>query len=68
MIDWQTFALLITAGRTRIVWTCDPALRTDNFVAARRRLQQTMPQVPVFGLFAARKLLETDEYDDPSKF
>jgi hypothetical protein len=39
-----------------------------NFVAAKRRLQQLLPRVPVCGLFAVRKLLETDEFDDPAKF
>lgn len=51
------------------IFLCGDVLATGaNFVAARRRLEIALPQVPVFGLFAARKLLETDEYDDPSKF
>jgi NAD(P)-dependent dehydrogenase (short-subunit alcohol dehydrogenase family) len=39
-----------------------------NFVAAKRRIQELLPLVPVYGLFAARKLLETDEFDDPARF
>ena len=51
------------------IFLCGDVLVTGaNFVAARRRLEISLPHVPVFGLFAARKLLETDEYDDPSKF
>jgi hypothetical protein len=38
-----------------------------NFVAARRHLSQMLPRVPVYGLFAARKLLDTDEIDEPAK-
>ncbi len=51
------------------IFLCGDVLVTGaDFVAARRRLQQALPQVPVFGMFAARKLLETDEFDDPAKF
>jgi len=32
-----------------------------SFVAARKRLQQALPYVPVLGLFAARKLRDSDD-------
>jgi hypothetical protein len=32
-----------------------------SFVAAKRRLKESLPLVPVYGLFAARRLRDTDE-------
>ena len=32
-----------------------------NFVAAKRRLKESLPQVPVYGLFAVRRIRDTDE-------
>ena len=51
-----------------IFLVADVLVTGANFVAGKRRLQQMLPDVPVVGLFAARKLLETDEFDDPAKF
>jgi len=51
-----------------IFLVADVLVTGANFVAAKRRLHQLLPRVPVYGIFAVRKLLETDEFDDPAKF
>jgi hypothetical protein len=53
----------------RVIFLVADVLVTGaNYVAAKRRLHQLLPHIPVYGIFAARKLLETDEFDAPAKF
>ena len=60
-------ALLAPEPRV-ILLVADVLVTGANFVAAKRRLHQLIPKVPVHGLFAARKLLETDEFDNPARY
>lgn len=52
--------LALTEPKPRAIFLVDDVLTTGaNFVAGKRRLGQVMPDVPVFGLFVARKALES---------
>ena len=51
----------LIAPRPQTIYLVSDVLTTGaQFVAAKRRLNQALPNVPVYGLFVARKLLETD--------
>jgi len=50
----------LTEPRPRAVFLVDDVLTTGaNFIAGKRRLLQAIPEVPVFGLFIARKTLDS---------
>ncbi|MEO7760316.1 MAG: hypothetical protein ABIS68_00240 [Casimicrobiaceae bacterium] len=52
--------LALTEPKPRVIFLVDDVLATGaNFVAAKRRIQQLLPDVPVFGLFVARKAQES---------
>lgn len=51
---------LMTPRPQAIFLVSDVLTTGAQFVAARRHLNQSLPNVPVYGLFVARKLLETD--------
>lgn len=52
---------LLEPAPSLIVLVGDVLTTGASYVAARRRLQQSLPYVPVFGLFAARKLRDADD-------
>lgn len=52
--------LPLTDPKPHAIFLVDDVLTTGaNFVAAKRRLAQVMPDVPVYGLFVARKTLDS---------
>lgn len=52
--------LALTEPKPRAIFLVDDVLTTgSNYVAARRRIAQVMPDVPVYGLFIARKTLDS---------
>ncbi len=54
--------LALTEPKPGAIFLVDDVLATGaNFIAAKRRLRQVLPDVPVFGLFVARKSLESGE-------
>ena len=54
--------LALTEPKPRAIFLVDDLLTTGaNFVAAKRRILQVMPDVPVFGLFVARKALDSGD-------
>ena len=54
--------LSLIEPKPRVVFLVDDVLATGaNFVAAKRRILQVMPDMPVFGLFVARKSLDSGE-------
>jgi hypothetical protein len=54
--------LALTEPKPRVVFLVDDVLATGaNFVAGKRRIQQLLPDVPVYGLFVARKALDSGE-------
>jgi hypothetical protein len=60
LYEHMQVVLKLTDPRPRGIFLVDDVLTTGaNFVAAKRRLAQVIPSVPVFGLFIARKTLES---------
>jgi hypothetical protein len=52
--------LPLTDPKPHAIFLVDDVLTTGaNFVAAKRRLAQVLPDVPVYGLFVARKTLDS---------
>ena len=52
---------LLAPAPAAIILVGDVLTTGASFVAARRRLRQSLPYVPVYGLFAARKLRDADD-------
>jgi hypothetical protein len=54
--------LPLTEPKPIAIFLVDDVLVTGaNFVAGKRRIQQLMPDVPIYGLFIARKALDSGE-------
>jgi hypothetical protein len=66
LYEHMRVVLALTEPKPRVIFLLDDVLATGaNFVAAKRRILQVMPEVPVFGLFVARKALESGEILGP---
>jgi predicted amidophosphoribosyltransferase len=58
--------LALTEPKPRALFLVDDLLTTGaNFVAAKRRILQVIPDIPVFGLFVARKALDSGDVLPP---
>jgi predicted amidophosphoribosyltransferase len=62
LYEHMQVVLAATEPQPRVIFLVDDVLATGaNFVAAKRRILQVLPHVPVFGLFIARKARESGD-------
>ena len=62
LYEHMRVVLALTEPQPKLIVLVDDLLTTGaNFIAAKRRLQQLMPDVPICGMFIARKLLDSDD-------
>lgn len=60
LYETMRVVLPLTDPKPHAIFLVDDVLTTGaNFVAAKRRLAQVLPDVPVYGLFVARKTLDS---------
>ena len=62
LYEHMRVVLALTEPRPRAIFLVDDVLTTGaNYIAAKKRIKQLLPDVPVFGLFIARKTLDSGE-------